>query len=121
MEFYYGHIVAYEERGKAHKFVLKTIHQDPAKSKKTQFVVFDHDVAFQANQASVSGCPVIAVVRIKEREYEGKIYIDLVAEAVAVSLKDLHKMIAKPAVSAPQPKPPTLPKWETPDDDDIPF
>jgi hypothetical protein len=124
MQFYYGHIVAYEERGKAHKFTLQTIHSDPARSQKVQFTLFDRDVAFQANQAATAGTPVVAVCHVRSREYQGKIYTELNAECLALNLKDLHKTPAKPAEAAvfAEIKPKYVqPKWETNDDDDIPF
>jgi hypothetical protein len=124
MQFYYGHIVDYEERGKAHKFTLQTIHSDPAKSQKVQFTLFDRDVAFQANQASVAGTPVVAVCHVRSREYQGKIYTELAAECLAISLKDLNKTPPNPAETATiadiKPKY-AQPKWENAEDDDIPF
>lgn len=124
MQFYYGHIVGYEERGKAHKFTLQTIHSDPVRSQKVQFTLFDLDVAFQANQAAAAGTPVVAVCHVRSREYQGKIYTELAAECLAISLKDMHKAPVKPVVSAviAEIKPKyAQPKWETNEDDDIPF
>ena len=114
MQFYYGHITAYEERGKAHKFTLHTLHQDPQKRQKVPFTLFDREIAFEANQCCVKGVPVVVACRIKTREYEGKVYVDLFAECIAVSVKDLHQAVKPPTIAK-------VPNVTPIDEDDIPF
>lgn len=122
MNVYYGIITAHENHGQVYKFTMRTVpswDRDKAKEKIIQFAVFDLDIATQCVRA-IGKTPLVAVLMPNFREYQGKVYCDMIAQFVALSLKD---MPSRGTVDAPPAAPikPNLPKWETPDDDDIPF